>query len=113
MVYVDYFYFMDFCVGCIGLKSEDVVYFQEDVGRRVIVRVFYEIKVVMVWDVSQCMGEGGILCFLKIVVDLLRVEEEFYFFLDSMQSVVEVFCEVEELEVSRFLLYVIDDVCCL
>ena len=67
----------------------------------------------MVWDVSQRMGEGGTPRLSKTAVDPSRVEEEFHPLLDSMQSVVEVPREAEESEVSRPLLYAIDDVCCL
>ena len=111
--HVDHLHPMDLCAGRIGLKSEDVVYLQEDAGRRVIARVLHETKAVMVWDVSQRMGEGGTPRLSKTAVDPSRVEEEFHPLLDSMQSVAEVPREAEESEVSRPLLYAIDDVCCL
>ena len=111
--HVDHLHPMDLRAGRIGLKSEDVVYLLEDAGRRVIARVLHETKAVMVWDVSQRMGEGGTPCLSKTAVDPSRVEEEFPPLLDSMQSVAEVPREAEESEVSRPLLYAIDDVFCL
>ena len=79
--------------------SEDEVYPQGVVEKRVTGQVFPEIKEGIIWDESQCLGGVGTPRLLITVAVPWRVGEETHPLLDRTRNVEEVFHEEGEVEV--------------